>query len=139
VFKAQGSYQFPWDLTASANLNINQGANRVLVIPGPGRVYGGTTGTIQYSFNNANPNTLRFQPEDTTRLAPIKLLDIGIQKSFRFNDGRSRLKVMLDGFNIFNQNTILAYSSPNITKAGYTQPTSIVPPRVFRVGASITF
>jgi hypothetical protein len=139
VFKAQGSYQFPWDITASANLNYYQGATRTLIISGPGRVYGGTTGTLTYSFSNSNSNTLRFQPENATRFDPVKLLDIGLAKSFQFHGGRNRLKVMLDGFNMFNQNTILGYASPNIDRVGSRQPNSIVPPRVFRVGASVTF
>ena len=37
MFKAQGSYPFPWDITASANFNWNQGATRTLAINGPGR------------------------------------------------------------------------------------------------------
>jgi hypothetical protein len=40
---------------------------------------------------------------------------------------------------MFNENTILGYASPNINKTGFTEPNSIVPPRVFRVGASIAF
>ena len=70
---------------------------------------------------------------------PRQASPIGIQKAFWFHGGRNRLKLILDGFNMFNENTILGYSSPNITKAGYTQPSSIVSPRVFRVGTSITF
>jgi len=139
VFKAQGSYQFPWDITASANLNVNQGATRTLIINGPGTVYGGTTGNIRYDFNTSNRNTLRYQPENATRFDPVKLLDVGIQKAFVFNGGKDRFRLMLDGFNLFNENTILGYASPNIDKAGATQPNSIVPPRVFRVGAAIQF
>jgi hypothetical protein len=46
---------------------------------------------------------------------------------------------MFDAFNIFNVNTITSYSSGNRSLAGYTQPTVIVAPRVFRVGTRITF
>ena len=46
---------------------------------------------------------------------------------------------MLDGFNMFNVNTITAYSSGNRSVAGFTQPTTIVPPRVFRIGTSVNF
>jgi hypothetical protein len=132
VFKAQGSYTMPWDINLSANFNMNQGATRTLSIDGPGSVYGGTTGTITY-------NTLTQAPVNTFRFEPVKLLDIGIQKIVRFNNGRYRIKVMLDGFNMLNENTVLGYASNNQSRAGFTQPSNIVPPRVFRVGASLQF
>jgi hypothetical protein len=132
LFKAQGSYTLPWDIAASANFNWNQGGTRTITINGPGAVYGGTTGTIAY-------NTLTAEPVNAFRFEDVKLLDIGVQKSFKFRDGKNRLKLMLDGFNMFNVNTITAYSSGNRNLAGFTQPTTIVPPRVFRVGASLNF
>jgi Carboxypeptidase regulatory-like domain len=132
LFKAQGSYTLPWDIAASANFNWNQGATRTLTINGPGAVYGGTTGTITY-------NTLTQANVDKVRFEPIKLLDVGLQKSLKFRGGKNRVKLMLDGFNLFNVNTITAFSSGNQSVAGFTQPTTIVPPRVFRVGASLNF
>ena len=48
-------------------------------------------------------------------------------------------EAQLDGFNLFNVNTITAYASGNQSVAGFTQPSTIVPPRVFRVGASLNF
>jgi hypothetical protein len=56
-----------------------------------------------------------------------------------FRGGRNRLKLTLDGFNLFNDNTVLGYGSNNQSATGFTQPSSIVPPRVFRVGTAITF
>ena len=46
---------------------------------------------------------------------------------------------MFDGFNVFNINTITDYSSDNRSLAGYTQPTQIIAPRVFRLGARLAF
>jgi hypothetical protein len=132
VFKAQGSYTMPWDVSVSANFNMNQGGTRTLSIDGPGSVYGGTTGTITY-------NTLVQAPVNSFRFDAVKLLDVGVQKAFRMRGGRNRLKLMLDGFNMLNDNTILGYGSNNQSRSGFTQPANIVPPRVFRVGASLTF
>ena len=42
-------------------------------------------------------------------------------------------------FNVFNTNTILGYSSNNRSTSSFTSPSSIVPPRVFRIGAQINF
>jgi len=132
LFKAQGSYSMKWDINLSANFNWNQGATRTLSINGPGAVYGGTTGTITY-------NTLQQAPNDAARFDAVKLLDIGVQKIVRFNGGKQRLRLMLDGFNMFNQNVILSYVSNNQSNTGFTQPASIVPPRVFRFGAAFQF
>jgi Carboxypeptidase regulatory-like domain len=138
IFKLQGSYTLPWDIIASGNLNMYDGATRTLTINGPGSVYGGvnpTTGaatTISYT-------TLEFQDRDGYRFDPVKLLDLGVQKVFQFNGGRQRIKLILDAFNVFNINTITEYSSNNMSTAGYTQPTVIVSPRVFRVGTQLVF
>jgi hypothetical protein len=132
VFKAQGSYALPWNVNVSANFNWNQGDTRTLSINGPGRVPGGTTGSI-------TRNTLTQASVDTFHFEDAKLLDMGIQKVFPFRGGRNRLKLMLDGFNLFNTNEIIDYVSDNQSVAGFTQPSAIVPPRVFRFGASIAF
>ena len=137
LFKLQGSYTLPWDIIASGNLNTYEGATRTLTINGPGQVYGGlnTTGgatTITY-------NTLEFTDRNTERFKPIKLLDLGVQKVFQFNGGRQRIKLILDAFNVFNVNTITAFSSGNMSVAGFTQPTTIVSPRVFRIGTQLGF
>ena len=40
---------------------------------------------------------------------------------------------------MFNVNTIQDYSSDNMSIDAFTSPSKIVPPRVFRIGASIQF
>jgi outer membrane receptor protein involved in Fe transport len=50
------------------------------------------------------------------------------------------VKLSADGFNLFNVNAIQAFSSANLSlPATYNSPATIVPPRVFRVGATVTF
>ena len=132
LFKAQGSYSFPWDINVSANFNWNQGGTRTLTITGPGAVYGGTTGTITY-------NTLETDSRDTFRFDAVKLLDLGLQKTFSMRNGKYRIKLTADGFNMLNEATIQGYVSGNQSLAGFTQPNSIVPPRVFRFGATLNF
>lgn len=56
-----------------------------------------------------------------------------------FHGGKNRLKLMLDAFNVFNVNTILGFSSNNRSASTFSSPNSIVPPRVFHIGASISF
>ena len=119
--------------TSRRNLNMNDGATRTLTINGPGG--------LRRHDRDHQPTT-RWSSTSTGRLTrsrPIKLLDLGVQKVFQFNGGRQRIKLMLDGFNMFNVNTITAYVSGNQSLAGFTQPNTIVPPRVFRVGTQFVF
>ena len=76
---------------------------------------------------------------DMTRFKPTSLLDLGAQKVFSFKGGKYRVKAMFDAFNVFNINTITSFNSGNRSVAGFTQPTGLVPPRVFRIGGSINF
>jgi hypothetical protein len=145
LVKANGAYQFGWDITAAANFNAVQGQQRVMTINGPGAVYGGISSTgAATTINVPTPpqnaaNTLEFQPRDTTRFATTKLLDLSLQKSLRFRGGKNRVKLSLDAFNVFNINTIQSFATNNLSLSNVVAPASIVPPRVFRVGASLQF
>jgi hypothetical protein len=143
LFKAQGSYTFPWDIALSANLNVydgnagNQSNTTQVLINGPGAVYGGITSTG--STTTISYTTLEVEPRGERRLDPIKLLDLGVQKAFQFRGGKNRIKLMVDAFNIFNVNTVLSYASNNRSLIGFGQPSTIVGPRVFRFGTAVTF
>jgi len=133
IFKLNGSYDLPWGVTASMNLNVNDGGIRTLIMNGPGNVFGGVgQGLISRS-------TIQFQPNNTTRFERTQLLDLSLQKQFSFRGGQNRVKVMLDGFNILNTPTVLGYSSNNVSLTTSTRVSNIIPPRVFRVGMQINF
>ena len=83
VVKANGSYSFPWDIMASANLNITEGAARTVTINGPGAIYGGVN--ANGAATTINRNTVELEPRGTTRLEPVKLLDLGVQKAIKFD------------------------------------------------------
>ncbi|GMV22499.1 MAG: hypothetical protein AMXMBFR57_24480 [Acidimicrobiia bacterium] len=145
LIKFNGSYDLPWGVMASTNLNINDGGIRTLSINGPGQVYGGVNSAGNPT--TINYGTLTFQERGTTRFERTVLWDMGIHKTFTFRGGQTRLKLMLDGFNILNAAPVLSYSSNNISTLGTTSNpippsqriNSILPPRIFRVGATISF
>jgi hypothetical protein len=137
IFKASGSYMFPGDITVAANLNVNQGTTRTVTINGPGNVYGGVNAAGGPTTISYGQGSLRVEPDGNTRLEPQKLLDIGLQKTFNF--GPRRVKLTFDVFNVFNINTVTGWVSSNRSAVGFTQPSGIVPPRVFRIGTQIAF
>jgi hypothetical protein len=138
VIKLNGSYDLPWGIQAAGNFNMFQGGSRTLTMNGPGNVYGGVNAsgadtTISYS-------TLEFQSRDGFRFGDTKMLDLGIQKKFSIGPAeRYKLQLMLDVFNVFNVNEVLGYSSGNVSLPASTAPSSIIPPRVLRIGARMKF
>ena len=138
VLKLNGSYDLPWGLQASGNFNMFQGGTRTLTMNGPGNVYGGINAagadtTISYS-------TLEFQDRNGFRFGDTKMLDLGLQKRFSVGPAeRYKLQLMLDLFNVFNVNEVLSYSSNNISLPASTAPSSIIPPRVLRLGVRAKF
>jgi hypothetical protein len=139
LFKMSGAYSLPYGFMVSGNLNWNDGANRTLSIDGPGDDFDTGARTPGGSVVEANYNTLTFQPTGTTRNGAIKLLDMGVAKTFALRGGKNRLKVMLDAFNLFNINTITSWESNNRSETDFTAPANIVPPRVLRFGAQFSF
>ena len=137
LVKVNGSYDLPWGVMFSTNFNWIDGANRALLITGPGQVYGGTSGTITYGANGNN--TLSFEPAGSTRLESTKLWDLGINKTFTFRGGQNRIKATIDGFNILNSSAVLGYGSNNLSSTQSVRISSIIPPRVFRAGLTFWF
>jgi hypothetical protein len=135
--KMNGSYTLPWDINASANFNAIEGASRTVTINGPGAVSGRLN--VSGGATTINRNTLEFEPRGSTRLDPVKLLELGAQKAFRWRGSSRQIKLMVDAFNVFNINTITTCSSGNRSLAEYTQPTVIIAPRVSRFGTRISF
>ena len=140
LFKLNGSYALPWGITASANVNINQGGTRTMTVNGPGTVAGsGGLTASGAAAGNLTYNTLQFQPQDMVRFAPSRLVDAGVHKTFNFSGGKYRVKVMGDAFNITNSDRVSAYSSGNLSLATSSNVSNILPPRVFRIGAQVFF
>jgi hypothetical protein len=136
VIKLNGAYDLPWGIQAAGNLNMFQGGARTLTINGPGAVSGGLSATG--TATTINRTTVEFQPRDAFRFAATKMLDLGLQKRVSIGD-RIRVQMMLDLFNVFNVNTVLSYSSGNLSLPASTAPASIIPPRVLRLGARLKF
>jgi hypothetical protein len=138
LIKANGSYDLPWGITAAGNFIMNQGGYRILVIDGPEDVYGGLD--ANGAVTTFDYGTIEFRSRDQNdRFDAIKLLDLSLQKTFSLGQERYRLKVMFDTFNVLNSNNIRSFGSNNLNSANSDRIDNIVPPRVFRIGATFNF
>ena len=119
--KLNGTYQAPWGFRISPMLRLQAGQNW-------GRTFSATMnyGTVRIAA----------EPLDTNRQRDIAVTDVRIEKQMSFG-GSVKIGPFLDVYNMFNTN-----AEQNITWASgssFLRPTAIVPPRVARIGAKVSW
>jgi hypothetical protein len=135
VYKLQGQVQLPWLINAAANLNVQDGFLRTIVIDGPTGRFGGLN--PNGSGSSLGQPDLELFARGTNRLPSFTELDLGFSRPFNFAGGR-KLTLSLDVFNTLNINTIRGLRS-NMSETTFDRVTAIVPPRVVRLGARLNF
>jgi hypothetical protein len=137
-FKIFGTYQAPFSIVATSSVRHQSGSNLSRDVT----VTGGNIG---------NNTVYEAEPNTAYRTDNVTVLDAKIERRFRFS-GRS-LSAFFDAFNILNTNSANigaqtgTSSRPTVTLAdgsrvqvqGFLRPTSVVPPRIFRIGARLSF
>jgi outer membrane receptor protein involved in Fe transport len=118
--KLHGTYDGPFGLKLSPMLRTQAGANW-------GRTFAVTL----------NSGTVRVpaEPLDTNRQDLVSVLDLRVEKVLNF--GKLRVGPFLDVYNMLNSN-----AEASITWASgssFLRPTAIVPPRIARIGAKVSF
>ena len=81
---------------------------------------------------------LPLKPGGQELLDRINQLDLSLAKWFEVGGGR-RLQLQADLFNITNGNAVLGWRSVNFGTAAYSQVSSILNPRVLRLGVQFKF
>jgi hypothetical protein len=136
--KVFGTYQAPWGIVTTGSVRHQSGnqISRDISVTGGGL---NITGTYEAESNTAY------------RTDNVTVVDAKIERRFRF--GNRSLSAFVDAFNITNTNSANVGSQSsttgrvNVTLAdgtraqvqGFLRPTSIVPPRIFRFGARLSF
>jgi len=142
VSHIDGSYEGPWGIRISPVLRMQKGAPLTPAYP----VTGLNVGTLYVPLA---PTGTYFTPD-------LFVFDTRFEKYFAFHE-RFRLGLFLDLFNLFNSNSANAESSVISKKStfinipgnpdngqtvfyeGFGAPTTILPPRIFRLGARFSF
>jgi hypothetical protein len=137
TFKVSGSYTLPHNVLVGGNFHIQSG------LP--------VARTVTYALTQGNVTVNATEP-GADRLDPLATVDARIGKIFKVAGGN--LELMLDGFNLLNANTAYAVRTLtgriNVNEGGvatgalinqpqYLSPTSILSPRLFRLGANFRF
>jgi hypothetical protein len=121
IGKLVGTYMFPRGIAASTNLRYATGQPVLKQVT----VRGLSQGTV----------SVLVEPRGDTRLDNVTLWDVRASKVFRV--GRYEVEAVVDVFNLLNQaaKTVI---NQNVG-ATFGRPIAILPPRVARVGATVTF
>jgi hypothetical protein len=125
-FKVSGSYEFPYQIMLSGNVQHFTGFPEDTTV----RVSSDTVSLTQVS------QRVRVDPRGTTRLPDNNLVDLSVRKTFVVGDQAS-VQAVLELFNLLNANT----TQSRITQLGssYGRVTSIQYPRMLRLGFMLQF
>jgi len=142
TYKMLGSYDLPKDIKVSGNLQLQKGDpyNRTINVDGTNLV-GRTRPLAQ-----ANTLNVQVEPSGTYFLPMLPLQNLRVEKTFQIHENH-RINGAVDIFNVINANTILGVDSlstttkdrNNNTVPRFGRATSILQPRIFRVGMRYTF
>jgi hypothetical protein len=126
-YKAIGRYVAKWDIGMSGSWKYQSGQNY-------GRTLTTNTTTLNY-FPNDGVRTFRVEPIDARRFPNVSILDVRLDKSFRFGKV-GKLTGQFDVFNIFNSGVPTNFRQ---TTANFLEVTELLAPRVMRFGVRYDF
>jgi hypothetical protein len=141
ISHVDGSYEGPWGIRVSPVLRMQQGAPL----------------TPTYGVTGLNIGTfyLPLAPTGSTYTPDLFVFDVRFEKTVKIRE-RYRVNLFFDLFNLFNSNTANV-ESPVVSQKkatipagnpafgtspfyeGFGSPTTILPPRIFRIGARFSF
>jgi len=78
--------------------------------------------------------TVPIDPRGTDTFPAQFKLDLRADKQFELNRGWGTLGLVFDIFNVFNDDTVVRYRSTRVELATFFEPSTIVQPRIWRLG-----
>jgi hypothetical protein len=122
LFKLSGSYAFSWGMNIGAFIRYQSGAPFARTIESQRRM-------------NQGWEVVRFEERGSQRYPAVHTIDLRLAQRFRLGPGE--LELMLDGFNLTNENTVIDMGHQVNNNYGVIY--QILPPRIFRVGVKYSF
>lgn len=151
--KVIGSYEFPWGIHWNTALRTQKGepSTRTLNVSCTTVVNAGQTcaqaGGTPLGQGTISALTVEYSGSGDNFFPKLSIWDMGINKQVRLGEKAGKAEFMFDLFNITNSNTIRGWtvSSARTSNADGTsvptfhRPTTILNPRIFRVGLRWSF
>ena len=116
-----GRYQFPYDIGAGANVQVQSGWQYARLIP--------------VALPNAGTQTFLMEDISNNRSDTVPLVGLRADKSWHVS-GR-KFMVMVDVFNVLNSNAVANFSLTN--GANYNKILAALQPRTVQIGARVEF
>jgi len=134
TMKANGAFPLPWfGLTASATFQSRPGPSILAAWAAPNAAT-----TLGRAYNVGTTKTVNLIEPGTHYGDRVNQVDVRFGKNFKVD--RTRIRASIDIYNALNSNAILtintAYSTTNST---WLRPTSIMPGRLIKFGATVDF
>jgi hypothetical protein len=142
-FKIFGTYRAPFELVATGSLRHQSGTaiSRDVSL----------SGQTGQNITLTTTNSYEAERDGTYRSDNVTVLDAKLERRFRF--GSRSISGFVDLFNILNTNaaningqttivgrpTVTLADGSRVQVQGFLRPTTIVPPRIFRIGARLNF
>jgi outer membrane receptor protein involved in Fe transport len=130
AFRLSGSYRAPWDISLAGSFIANGGYPYVSTFA----VTRAAAAAQGVALTRAS-QTVFLSARGEERLDAMKLVDLRISRSFRF--GQRRVEPQFDIYNLTNAAT--ADATTIGVGTSYLFPSSIVAPRIMKVGLAILF
>jgi Carboxypeptidase regulatory-like domain len=135
-------YRMPYGIQASGHFQFLSGMPLATTFSGGAGVTGATFARFlatQYPLIRSNAFIdVPVQAQGTLRTDSVKTFDFRIDKHTNLGGARS-FDVMLDVFNVFNDNTIVRVQSLNRALTNFMRPAEITTPRAARIGFRFNF
>jgi hypothetical protein len=132
AFRLSGSYRFPWDINFAGTLISNSGypfQSNIVVTQAQAAQWG-----MPVPLSRASQTVLLGERGDD-RFDNVTMVDLRVSKDFRF--GSRRITPQIDIFNAGNADT--ADNVNSVVGTTYLYPSSILAPRIIRLGVTVGF
>jgi hypothetical protein len=125
VAKLNFVYQLPWGVLAAANLQYQSGKPYARAVRVGGLGFPAAP-QIQMEVNTGD-----------RRVAPLKLVDVRVQKDFLLPGSPMKLGIFIDAMNLTNDASYQGIGAVLGTSSAFGVPTSFIPPRRFQIGTKL--
>jgi outer membrane receptor protein involved in Fe transport len=123
-YKLLGRYVLPFDIGVGGSYKLQSG-----------RQWGRS---LAVTLPVAGSETIRVEPVDANRAPSVGIVDLRIDKSFRFPKGQ-RVTGYIDVFNALNANPPITFRTATATNGSFKEITALLDPRILRLGIRYEF